>query len=1052
MEEIFKKIEDNIYESDREEDQFQNKNSNDLSDDTTEVSSKISKIQKKIPKSEVKDNINSKLLLEKDENKEDIEEANIDDDEYADYGRIDKTGIHFQIISDYNVSIEIVPEELLRDDVKKLILKYKGVFDSTMNSWLVPYTNYESLYNELNQIEGINRKLHKVGAIAKQCYENKTLTTLIIKRKEKEETINYLNDNDNMERKVEKLPEKLRKTLYDFQIDGIKFGIEHHCRFLLADEMGVGKTIQAISLAYLYRDSWPVLIVCPGSMKYLWKGEIQTWLGLKDKRINMLNRGKQKISDEAYFYIISYDLVSHILKKLKKMTFDFVILDEAHSIKNRESLRAKNILPIAIRAKRLILMTGTPLLAKPLEGYPLLYALRPDLFPYFKKYAYRYCDPQPTPFGITWSGTSNTKELHWLLSTLMVRRLKKDVLNKLPPKRRQKVLIDTNPDIIAKIKEARTKIKGRTGTLEAYTLTATAKKEGVCEYISDLLETGEKFIVFAYHHEMLDRIEYLLEEKKIDHIRIDGSTKQDKRYEYVTKFQKNEDCQVAILSIIAASTGITLNTAHIVIFAELTWTPSIMIQAEDRVHRIGQKGDFVDIRYLYGQETLDDFILDKLQKKLVVVSTTIDDKRENFGVKANPLLIHPEGKSSKELIKMDKGEMNLSNEDSDSNNEDEDDDDDNIKNLEKKMLDELRLELGDSEEKEKKNNNKNKRKNKKKKNNKKNKNNKNNDIDLLGNKEIRYPKDFDLNDNNININRNEIFSLDSNNLIKNEEILQNFNIRNINTNYFNNINDNINEIEKKENNYPNSETKFKSNYLDSNINNNLNNKDIKYNIKGLHINNNNGNLNNINRNNNETEYPKEIKEITINTHFSKDNNNHNKNNFNIVNNDNIEREKTTSVSDGKKQQKHKNLSAFKELVKRWALNNRAKSANKYKKKKSLNNNQNNSNQETKGNNEIIIDKKSNNNYNKYNYIEKPNNEEKENNNILFNNYDKDLFINLHKLNMRRTISQEETKQTQTSMDLNDKSMEKLKTEQKRLFFPNNKNIFNENNKDKIPLI
>ena len=102
------------------------------------------------------------------------------------------------------------------------------------------------------------------------------------------------------------------------------------------------------------------------------------------------------------------------------MIFDFVILDEAHSIKNKDSLRARNMLPIAIRAKRLILMTGIPLLAKPYEGYPLLHALRPDLFGYFKKFAYIYCDPQPTPFGTSWSGTLNTKELHWILSILMV--------------------------------------------------------------------------------------------------------------------------------------------------------------------------------------------------------------------------------------------------------------------------------------------------------------------------------------------------------------------------------------------------------------------------------------------------------------------------------------------------------------------------------------------------------------------------------------------------------------------------------------------------------
>jgi len=471
--------------------------------------------------------------------------------------------------------------------------------------------------------------------------------------------------------------------------------------------MGVGKTIQAISLAYIYRDSWPVLIVCPGSMKYLWKGEIQTWLGLKNHRINILNSSKQKISEEAYFYIISYDLVRNVLKKLRKMIFDFVILDEAHSIKNKDSLRAKNILPIAIRAKRLILMTGTPLLAKPYEGYPLLYALRPDLFGYFKKFAYRYCDPQPTPFGISWSGTSNTKELHWILSTLMVRRLKKDILNDLPPKRRQKVLIKTDPEIIQQIKEVRTAVKGRTATLESYTLTAIAKKEGVCEYISDLLEsTDEKIIVFAYHHEMLNIIESLIRENKIDYIRIDGTTKQDKRYEYVTLFQKNKSCRVAILSIIAASTGITLNSAHIVIFAELTWTPSIMIQAEDRAHRIGQKSEFVDIKYLYGQETLDDFILDKLQKKLTIVSTTIDDKKENFGVKANPELIH--ARSSQELIEKDKGEFYSSE------SETGEDIENNSKNIEKKMLNDINLEFSLNE-----NNKKGKNKKQRKKANKK---------------------------------------------------------------------------------------------------------------------------------------------------------------------------------------------------------------------------------------------------------------------------------------------------------------------------------------------
>ena len=151
----------------------------------------------------------------------------------------------------------------------------------------------------------------------------------------------------------------------------------------------------------------------------------------------------------------------NVIKKMRQICFQFVILDEAHSIKNKDSLRAKNIIPIAIRAKRLIIMTGTPLLAKPYEGYPLLYALRADIFFYFKKFAYRYCDPQPTPMGINWSGTSNTKELHWILSCLMVRRLKRDVLSQLPQKRRHKIQINTDEKVIEQLKKTRNMVLGR---------------------------------------------------------------------------------------------------------------------------------------------------------------------------------------------------------------------------------------------------------------------------------------------------------------------------------------------------------------------------------------------------------------------------------------------------------------------------------------------------------------------------------------------------------------------------------------------------------------
>ena len=633
-------------------------NNNDFIDDiSTEFSLDIPIKERKI-ETEIKDREKkfSKAILEKNEiEEEDENEENENkekiiekiDENDTDYVRRDKQGIHFQIINDDYVSVEMVlsNSDLLKN-VESMIKKFKGFFDNNIKLWLVPYKNYLPLYEELILLENVGN-VYKVGSIASKYYANKNYQKIEFQRGDELIIIDYSEDQP----RELNLKKNLQNALYDFQKEGILFGLKHNCRFLLADEMGVGKTIQAISLTYIYRDEWPVLIICPGSMKYLWKSEIKYWLGLKDQRIFLVNTSRQKIPEDKYFYIISYDMVRKIKKKLKNFEFRFVILDEAHSIKNMETQRAKNIIPIAVRSKRLLLLTGTPLLSKPLEGYPLLYALRPDIFTGFKKYGYRYCDPQPTPFGVSWSGASNTKELHWIMSTLMIRRLKKEVLGVLPPKVRTKRSINVDKDVIEKIKSTRS-VKGRKSTIDAYNLTAIAKKKGVITYLKDFLEIldnnnkqkdkKEKLIIFGYHIEILDSIENFCIKNDIGFIRIDGNTKQDIRYDNVNSFQRDPNVRIAILSIIAASTGITLTSAHIVIFAELTWTPSIMIQAEDRAHRIGQRADKVDIHYLYGPETLDDFMLDRLQKKLTIVSTTVDDKQEDFGVVADPEFIEAE--------------------------------------------------------------------------------------------------------------------------------------------------------------------------------------------------------------------------------------------------------------------------------------------------------------------------------------------------------------------------------------------------------------------------
>ena len=202
--------------------------------------------------------------------------------------------------------------------------------------------------------------------------------------------------------------------------------------------MGVGKTIQAIGIAYLYKMDWPLLIVTPSSLKFTWRDELLKWLPtLRPANIQLFKAGSEQFIYDCCIYIMTYDLARKRHEDIKNQKFNTIIADEAHYLKARDSQRSKNLVPILQAAKRVILLSGTPVLAKPVEIYNILKILRPDVIPSFKDFTSRYCDPKATRFGMDYSGSTCTQELHLLLSKgFMIRRLKKDVLDQLPDKRR----------------------------------------------------------------------------------------------------------------------------------------------------------------------------------------------------------------------------------------------------------------------------------------------------------------------------------------------------------------------------------------------------------------------------------------------------------------------------------------------------------------------------------------------------------------------------------------------------------------------------------------
>ncbi|XP_029641576.1 SWI/SNF-related matrix-associated actin-dependent regulator of chromatin subfamily A-like protein 1 isoform X2 [Octopus sinensis] len=417
----------------------------------------------------------------------------------------------------------------------------------------------------------------------------------------------------------------LLESLMPFQLEGVKISIERRGRILLADEMGLGKTLQAISVACYYRNEWPLLIVVPSSVRFDWAQQIRRWVpSLDPQEINVALKGKDS-GVSGMVNILSYDLMSKKSNELLTKKFKIVIMDESHFLKNFKSARTKAALPILQNATRVILLTGTPALSRPSELFTQIVGVLQPIN--FTEYGLRYCDGKKNAWGWDFSGYSNMAELQvFMEEKVMIRRMKKDVLSQLPSKRRQAVLLNPNAiktdasmKKVSALVEKSTSAERRNLLFQYFQETASAKCSAVCDYITDRVEAGQKFLVFAHHCVMMDAIENHIKNKcKVEYIRIDGKTTSQQRKFYCDQFQKYEDIQLAILSICAANAGLNLTAASLVIFAELFWNPGILVQAEDRVHRIGQM-DSVNIHYLVATGTADDFIWPLIQNKLNIL-------------------------------------------------------------------------------------------------------------------------------------------------------------------------------------------------------------------------------------------------------------------------------------------------------------------------------------------------------------------------------------------------------------------------------------------------
>uniref|UniRef100_A0A8C1TM12 Zinc finger, RAN-binding domain containing 3 n=1 Tax=Cyprinus carpio TaxID=7962 RepID=A0A8C1TM12_CYPCA len=450
------------------------------------------------------------------------------------------------------------------------------------------------------------------------------------------------------------LPQKLREKLMPFQREGVLFALSRDGRPLITDDlchqMGLGKTIQAISVACIFKQEWPLLIVVPSSLKYPWIEELEKWIPELDPRdINLVESKTDTIISTSKVTILGYGLLTTdarpLLEALNKQRFAVILVDESHYLKSRNAARSKILVPIIQNAKRAILLTGTPALGRPEELFMQIDALYPRRFGTWSDYAKKYCNAHYKFFGARrqWDcrGASHLDELHQRLSEIMIRRLKNQVLTQLPPKIRQRIPFDLPKDAA---KEASASFEQWEKLMSSesenqfvevmslithmYKQTAVAKAGAVKDYIKMMLETEQlKFLVFAHHLSMLQACTEAVIEAKASYIRIDGSVPSAERIQLVHRFQNDPDTRVAILSIQAAGQGLTFTAASHVVFAELYWNPGQIKQAEDRAHRIGQTTT-VHIHYLIAKGTFDTVMWTMLNRKETVTGSALNGKKE----------------------------------------------------------------------------------------------------------------------------------------------------------------------------------------------------------------------------------------------------------------------------------------------------------------------------------------------------------------------------------------------------------------------------------------
>ena len=552
---------------------------------------------------------------------------------------------------------------------RKVVSDIGGTWDPVSKLWRVAFTTYNLDYL-LNNLDSST-----VSGDMEQHVQEQI---------EKETKLSRLRSMSKQDVPVRfKIP-GLKGNLYNYQRLGVMFATTNGFGTLLADEMGLGKSLQAIATALFLKSKGMAknaLIVTPASLKFNWPIEIEKFTDEKYVVVDGTpeERIAQWLRDDVFFTIVNYELIledlfggreykeneedslevkarkarlsekakqrERILTPVRTRMWDFLAVDEAHSLKSHSAKRTRNIKQL--RAKVRMALTGTPMDGRLEELHSVMGFVAPGLLGSKARFFQMHIE---TDFWGKVTGYKRLGEVSKRIEPYFIRRLKKEVLKDLPDKIYENRMVSLTPEE-KKIYKALAD-GGHEATEDAQAIVAVIRCKQFCNYpkmvdedcknsskmesfkevVEEVvIQNGHKALVFSQYKEMLNIIVKVLDATGVKYLRIDGDTPKQARADMQVKFNMDPKIDVMI-GTEAMSMGLNFTGADYVINYDDNWSPSIMGQREDRCHRIGQKNVVTVVNFIC-KDTIEERIRDVIYGKNKITAEVLGDATDEMVLK-----------------------------------------------------------------------------------------------------------------------------------------------------------------------------------------------------------------------------------------------------------------------------------------------------------------------------------------------------------------------------------------------------------------------------------